>query len=59
MSPAARLRALAVTSATGRSACREVPTVLETGLDEREWVAWYAFMAPKDPAEAIPAPATR
>jgi tripartite-type tricarboxylate transporter receptor subunit TctC len=31
-----------------------VPTVLETGLDEREWVAWYAFMAPKGtPPEAI------
>ena len=30
-----------------------MPTVLETGLDEREWVAWYAFMAPKGvPPEA-------
>jgi tripartite-type tricarboxylate transporter receptor subunit TctC len=32
----------------------DVPTVLEAGLDEREWVAWYAFMAPKGtPADAI------
>jgi tripartite-type tricarboxylate transporter receptor subunit TctC len=23
----------------------DVPAVLEAGLDEREWVAWYAFMA--------------
>ena len=28
--------------------------MLETGLDEREWVAWYAFMAPKGtPPELI------
>jgi len=49
-----RLRALAVTARERTERLPEVPTVLETGLDEREWVAWYAFMAPKNtPAEAI------
>jgi tripartite-type tricarboxylate transporter receptor subunit TctC len=42
-----RLRALAVTSRDRAERLPEVPTVLEAGLDEREWVAWYAFMAPK------------
>jgi tripartite-type tricarboxylate transporter receptor subunit TctC len=44
---AGRLRALAVTSAQRSDRIPEVPTVMETGLDTREWVAWYAFMAPK------------
>jgi tripartite-type tricarboxylate transporter receptor subunit TctC len=49
-----RLRALAVTSRDRAERLPEVPTVLEAGLDEREWVAWYAFMAPKGtPPEAI------
>jgi tripartite-type tricarboxylate transporter receptor subunit TctC len=49
-----RLRALAVTSASRAARLPDVPTVMETGLDTREWVAWYAFMAPKDtPADAI------
>jgi tripartite-type tricarboxylate transporter receptor subunit TctC len=49
-----RLRALAVTSRDRAERLPDVPTVLETGLDEREWVAWYAFMAPKGtPPEAI------
>lgn len=49
-----RLRALAVTSRARSERLPEVPTVLETGLDAREWVAWYAFMAPKGtPPEAI------
>ena len=51
---AGRLRALAVTSRERSERLPEVPTVLETGLDRREWVAWYAFMAPKaTPPEAI------
>jgi tripartite-type tricarboxylate transporter receptor subunit TctC len=49
-----RLRALAVTGRERSERLPEVPTVLETGLDQREWVAWYAFMAPKaTPREAI------
>jgi tripartite-type tricarboxylate transporter receptor subunit TctC len=49
-----RLRALAVTSRDRAERLPDVPTVLEAGLDEREWVAWYAFMAPKGtPPEAI------
>lgn len=51
---AGRLRALAVTSAARSDRLPGVPTVMETGLDEREWVAWYAFMAPKEtPADLI------
>ena len=51
---AGRLRAMAVTSAERSERIPEVPTVLETGLDQREWVAWYAFMAPKGtPPEVI------
>jgi tripartite-type tricarboxylate transporter receptor subunit TctC len=51
---AGRLRALAVTSRARSERLPDVPTVLETGLDEREWVAWYAFMAPKGtPPEVI------
>ena len=49
-----RLRALAVTARNRTERLPDVPTVLETGLDEREWVAWYAFMAPKGtPPEVI------
>ena len=44
---AGRLRALAITSAERSARLPAVPTVMETGLDKREWVAWYAFMAPK------------
>ena len=31
----------------------DVPTMLELGLDPREWVAWYAFMAPKGTPDEI------
>ncbi|MCO6416390.1 tripartite tricarboxylate transporter substrate binding protein [Siccirubricoccus sp. KC 17139] len=49
-----RLRPLAITSRTRSDRLPEVPTAMETGLDTREWVAWYAFMAPKaTPPEAI------
>ncbi|WP_149536495.1 Bug family tripartite tricarboxylate transporter substrate binding protein [Siccirubricoccus phaeus] len=49
-----RLRALAVTGRTRSDRLPEVPTALEAGLDTREWVAWYAFMAPKaTPPEVI------
>jgi tripartite-type tricarboxylate transporter receptor subunit TctC len=49
-----RLRALAVTTRARSERLPEVPTVLESGLDQREWVAWYAFMAPKGtPPEPI------
>jgi tripartite-type tricarboxylate transporter receptor subunit TctC len=51
---AGRLRALAITSAERSARLPAVPTVMETGLDKREWVAWYAFMAPKGtPSEVI------
>ena len=51
---AGRLRAMGVTSAQRSDRIPEVPTVMETGLDTREWVAWYAFMAPKNtPTEVI------
>ena len=51
---AGRLRALAITSAERSARLPAVPTVMESGLDQREWVAWYAFMAPKGtPSEVI------
>lgn len=49
-----KLRALAVTSRERSARLPDVPTMLEQGLDPREWVAWYAFMAPKGtPAEIV------
>ena len=42
-----RLRALAVTSATRSPRLPDVPTVIELGLEDRDYVAWYAYMAPK------------
>jgi len=42
-----KLRALAVTSKARSEKLPDVPTMMELGLDPREWVAWYAFMAPK------------
>lgn len=48
-----QLRALAVTSRERSPRLPDVPTMLELGLDRREWVAWYAFMAPKGTADDI------
>jgi tripartite-type tricarboxylate transporter receptor subunit TctC len=42
-----RLRALAVTSRERSPRAPEVPTAIELGLDETDYVAWYAYMAPK------------
>ncbi len=42
-----RFRALAVTSRARSERLPEVPSMVELGLDPREFVAWYAFMAPK------------
>lgn len=49
-----RVRALAVTSRAASPRLPETPSMLELGLDQREYVAWYAFMAPKaTPPEVI------
>ncbi len=48
-----RLRPLGITSAQRSDRIPEVPTVMEAGLDVREWVAWYAFMAPKATPDAV------
>ena len=49
-----RFRALAVTARERSGRLPDVPTMLELGLDAREYVAWYAFMAPKGtPPEVI------
>jgi tripartite-type tricarboxylate transporter receptor subunit TctC len=48
-----RLRALAVTSRERSPRLPDVPTMLELGLDKREWVAWHAFMAPKGTPDDI------
>ncbi len=49
-----RVRALAVTSRERSARLPDVPSMVELGLDPREFVAWYAFMAPKEtPAEVV------
>jgi tripartite-type tricarboxylate transporter receptor subunit TctC len=48
-----KLRALAITSKERSPRLPDVPTMLELGLDPREWVAWYAFMAPKGTPDEI------
>ena len=49
-----RFRALAVTSRARSERLPEVPSMVELGHDQREYVAWYAFMAPKaTPPEVI------
>ncbi len=42
-----RLRPLALTSRARSPRAPEVPTAIELGLDQTDYVAWYAFMAPK------------
>lgn len=42
-----KLLPLAVTSATRVEALPNVPTAKELGLDDREYLGWYAFMAPR------------
>jgi tripartite-type tricarboxylate transporter receptor subunit TctC len=49
-----RFRPLAVTSRERSERLPQIPTALELGLDPREYVAWYAFMAPKaTPPEVV------
>jgi tripartite-type tricarboxylate transporter receptor subunit TctC len=49
-----RLRPLALTSRARSPRAPEIPTAIELGLDQTDYVAWYAFMAPKaTPPEAI------
>lgn len=48
-----KLRALAITSKERSPKLPDVPTMLELGLDPREWVAWYAFQAPKGTPDEI------
>lgn len=48
-----KLRALAITSRERSPRLPDVPTMMELGLDKREWVAWYAFMAPKGTPDEI------
>jgi tripartite-type tricarboxylate transporter receptor subunit TctC len=42
-----RLRALALTSRARSPRAPEIPTAIELGLDQTDYVAWYAYMAPK------------
>lgn len=49
---AGRMRPLAVTARERSPLLPEVPTMIELGLEDRDYVAWYAFAAPK----ATPAP---
>ncbi|MBR0655905.1 Bug family tripartite tricarboxylate transporter substrate binding protein [Plastoroseomonas arctica] len=42
-----RMRALALTSRERSPRIPELATAIELGLEDREYVAWYAYMAPK------------
>jgi tripartite-type tricarboxylate transporter receptor subunit TctC len=42
-----RVRVLAVTTRERATALPNVASVIEQGLEEREYVGWYAFLAPK------------
>ncbi len=44
---AGRLRPLALTSRERSPRAPEIPTAIELGLDQTDYVAWYAYMAPK------------
>jgi tripartite-type tricarboxylate transporter receptor subunit TctC len=49
-----RFRPLAITARARSERLPETPTMVELGLDPREFVAWYAFMAPKQtPPEVV------
>jgi tripartite-type tricarboxylate transporter receptor subunit TctC len=49
-----RFRALAVTSNARSDRLPDTPTTQELGLDARDYIAWYAFMAPRaTPPEII------
>lgn len=49
-----KLLPLAVTSAARVDTLPEVPSLKELGLDDREYLGWYAFMAPRGtPPEVI------
>ena len=49
-----RLRALALTSRARSPRAPEIPTAIELGLDQTDYVAWYAYMAPKaTPSELV------
>lgn len=49
-----RFRPLAVTSRERSPRLPDVPSMVELRLDAREYVAWYAFMAPKEtPSEIV------
>lgn len=50
---AGRVRALAITARERSERLPDVPTMLELGLDQREYVAWYAFMAPKGTPDEV------
>lgn len=47
------IRALAVTTRDRAAALPDVPTAIELGLEDREYVGWYAFLGPKDTPPAV------
>ncbi|MCK8786047.1 tripartite tricarboxylate transporter substrate-binding protein [Roseomonas sp. NAR14] len=50
---AGRMRPLAVTGRNRSAMLPDVPTVIELGLEDRDYVAWYAFAAPKATPPAV------
>jgi tripartite-type tricarboxylate transporter receptor subunit TctC len=48
-----RLRALAVTTRQRIPQLPQVPTAVELGLENREYLGWYAFLAPRNTPAAI------
>ncbi|MBR0665857.1 tripartite tricarboxylate transporter substrate binding protein [Roseomonas hellenica] len=50
---AGRVRALALTSRGRAERVPDLPSAIELGLEDREYVAWYAYMAPKATPSAV------
>lgn len=48
-----RLRALAVTTKERAPQLPDIPTVMEQGLEGREYLGWYAFVAPRSTPTAV------
>ncbi len=48
-----RVKALAVTTRDRAATIPDIPTTIELGLEDREYVGWYAFLGPRATAPAV------